>query len=258
MHLSLSARARPPFPWRSHEASLLHTFAMLYMQGLVRKWTSCHSKDYFINKNHVVPQSGIVSSLLLMASKPFLTLQSKLGKMLGFCEKRSSEELSGRASKRMKFNWTLTVTTKRWCCETWLHISSTMVIPSRSSNNSQQDSYFMWLPLRWHFSEANISSPDLSSSSLLSPPPHRPNPHLSTVSYFPSSFLSSFRLLPRNPLRCLRLCNQSRLSSTYRHPSSTTTINDHRISLRIHIRVGSLSCFHHSRWYSLSRAVNLK
>ena len=108
------------------------------------------------------------------------------------------------------------------------------------------------------FLRGKYSSPDLSSSSLLSPPPHRPNPHLSTVSYFPSSFLSSFRLLPRNPLRCLRLCNQSRLSSTYRHPSSTTTINDHRISLRILIGVGSLSCFHHSRWYSLSRAVNLK
>jgi hypothetical protein len=81
----------------SHVRNALHA-------GLGQKVTILSLKDYFINKNQVVPQSGIVSSLLLMASKPFLTLQSKLGKMLGFCEKRSSEELSGRASKRMKFN----------------------------------------------------------------------------------------------------------------------------------------------------------
>ena len=81
----------------SHVRNALHA-------GHGQKVTILSLKDYFINKNQVVPQSGIVSSLLLMASKPFLTLQSKLGKMLGFCEKRSSEELSGRASKRMKFN----------------------------------------------------------------------------------------------------------------------------------------------------------
>ena len=64
-------------------------------------------KDYFINKNLKVPHSaGIVSSFLSVASKPFLALQSKLVRMMGFGEKRSSEDdsISGRTNKRMKFN----------------------------------------------------------------------------------------------------------------------------------------------------------
>lgn len=84
----------------SHVRNALHG-------GLGIKVNILSLKDYFINKNLVVPQSaGIINSFLSVASNPFLALQSKLCRMMGFGEKRSSEDdsISSRTNKRVKFH----------------------------------------------------------------------------------------------------------------------------------------------------------
>ena len=65
--------------------------------------------DYFTKKNCVIDttdSAGIVSSLVSVAKKPFLGLQSKLTKILGFGEKRSNEDSggNGRENKRMRLS----------------------------------------------------------------------------------------------------------------------------------------------------------
>ena len=65
--------------------------------------------DYFTKKNCVIDttdSAGIVSSLVSVAKKPFLGLQSKLTKILGFGEKRSNEDCggNGRENKRMRLS----------------------------------------------------------------------------------------------------------------------------------------------------------
>ncbi len=65
--------------------------------------------EYFTKKNRAIDangSAGIVGSLVSVAKKPLFDLQSKLTKMLGFCERRLSidDDGSGRENKRMRMS----------------------------------------------------------------------------------------------------------------------------------------------------------